>query len=100
MTGGGFGPCGSGRQQGRTTARSRRRGVGFGSGFGWCRRQWAASPGGWRWPTGSDRRALPTRSPAIERDELQREVLALEQELTRLRTRLSELDDPTSTRSD
>jgi hypothetical protein len=77
MTGGGWGPCGSGRG----------RGTGFGRGQGRRNRRWAPEWSGWR-----RERTGANSPPETERRELQRDEAALEHELQLIRARMSELE--------
>ena len=91
MTGGGFGPCGSGHGRGMDFGRGQGRGAGFGRGQGRRNRRWAPEWSGWR-RTGLWGRAGAPPSPESERDELQHDEAALEAELQLIKARITELD--------
>lgn len=96
MTGWGRGVCGSGTAAGFGWGR----GGGLGWGRGWRNRSWAAGPagrarGGW-WPAGVAPWAAVADSAEDERQMLEREAAALEQEIGRIRARLDVLAEKES----
>lgn len=110
MTGWGRGVCGRGSAAGfgpDWPARGGRgagfgwgRGAGFGWGRGWRNRSWAGGPEGWArggwWPAGVAPWAAAADPAEDERQMLEREAAALEQEMGRIRARLDVLAEKES----
>lgn len=95
----GFGPDRPARW-GRGAGFGRGRGAGLGWGRGWRNRSWAAGPAGWArggsWPADVAPWAAAADSAEDERQMLEREAAALEQEIGRIRARLGVLAEKES----
>jgi hypothetical protein len=102
MTGWGRGVCGCGGAAGFGPDWPARggRGAGFGWGRVWRNRSWAAGPAGWPrggwWPEGVAPWAAAADPAEDERQMLEREAAALEQEIGRIRARLDVLAEKES----